>query len=161
MRTIVIMVSVGKRNYLTDISFNRASLWASKWGYSVSLFKENVNYLDRSPHFIKLIVHKEFPNFDRYIVIDDDILMSKNAPEIENVPEGFIGLCSDSVQTNTECLLINWTANTGFLVFDKKCFYMLEKAYEQGIYKYNIGDGSGKGIWGPFDQGILNFVVFT
>ena len=36
----------------------------------------------------------------------------------------------------------------------------LESAYYEGEYKFSCSDGTNKGIWGPFDQGILNDVLF-
>lgn len=161
MRTIVIMVSVGNnRKRLTDYSFNRLYKWASKHNYSCVLLKNDINYLDRTPHFTKLIAHKQFPNFERYIIVDDDILISEFSPAIENVPKGFVGLCMDSVQSNTQNPDIKWTANTGFIVADSTSVQFLEKAYENGQYPFNCGDGTNKGIWGPFDQAITNFVLF-
>lgn len=158
--TIVVMVSVGDRANLTKYTFPRLAEWADKHNYSSILLKKPFNPLNRAPHFNKLQVHKLLPNFERYIIIDDDLLMSKNAPEMEQVPSGFIGLCKDAEQRHTEAKHIKWTANTGFVVVDKNGLHLLDEAYEKGEYPYKCDDGSGKGIWGPHDQGILNDVVF-
>ena len=116
MKTLV--VSVGNRGSLTKYTFNRLFLWANKHNYSCTLLKNDINYLDRSPHFIKLIVHKTYPHFDRYIIVDDDILLSSKSPGIDFIPNGIVSLCPDAVQTNTENKEITWTANTGFIVTD-------------------------------------------
>ncbi|WP_029286637.1 hypothetical protein [Pedobacter sp. R20-19] len=158
--TIVVMVSIGDRTSLTNFTFPRLAEWATKFNYSSILLKTGYNPLDRAPHFNKLQVHKILPNFDKYIIIDDDLLMSTNAPEMEQVPDGFIGLCKDAEQRHTEANHVLWTANTGFIVVDKSGLHLLDKAYEKGEYPYRCEDGSGKGIWGPHDQGILNDIVF-
>lgn len=159
--TIVVMVSIGDREHLSSFTFSRLSTWAAKHGYSSVLLKKPHNPLHRSPHFNKLQVHKILPNFKRYIIVDDDILISKNAPVMEEVPEGFIGACMDAEQRHTRALHVEWTANTGFLVFDQQATYLLDLAYERGVYPYGAEDDSDKKIWGPFDQGILNDVLFT
>lgn len=160
MRTIAIMISVGNRSHLTDITYQRLFIWATKHNYDCVLVKNDFADGNRTPHFNKLVCHKLFPDYDRYIVVDDDLLISKYAPKIDDVPNGFVGLAPDAVQENTELAIIQWTANTGFIVFDKYASRYLEEAYQLGIYQYHTGDGSNKGIWGPFDQGITNFVLF-
>lgn len=159
-KTVVIMVSVGNRSHLSEYTFPRLSRWAIKHGYSCILLKKNNVGPDRSPHFNKLIAHKDLPTFERYIIVDDDILISSNAPAILDIPEGFIGLAKDAEQRNTEAPHIKWTANSGFMVADKAQLFLLEEAYMQGEYPFKCGDKSGKGIWGPHDQGIINHILF-
>jgi len=158
--TIVIMVSIGERSHLTDFSFPRLSKWASKHGYSSILLKKAYNPLNRAPHFNKLQVHKLLPNFKRFIIVDDDLLLSIDAPAMESVPTGHIGLCRDSEQRHTEAKHVTWTANTGFIVFEREAAYLLDEAYEKGEHQFEYLDGSKKSIWGPHDQGIVNDVLF-
>lgn len=158
-KTAVIMVSIGERTHLTDYTYIRIVSWAEKYGYSPFLVKEL--YADaklRSPHFTKLMAHKIVGGFQRYIIVDDDILLSENAPEMENVPHGFVGMCRDAVQGNTLAKHVNWTANSGFIVCDSTAVKFLEMAYEKGIYEPKISEDQ---IWGPFDQAILNDIVFS
>lgn len=159
-RTIAVMISVGDRGHLTDITFPRLSKWAERHGYNSILVKENYEHLDKQPHFNKLVAHKIVPGYDRYIIVDDDLVLKAGAPAMEAVPPGFVGLCRDAVQTNTEAPYVKWAANTGFIVADSSALYLLEEAYQAGIYPHQSGDGSGLGIWGPFDQGTLNNVLF-
>lgn len=160
LSTIVVMISIGKRANLTNYTYPRLAEWATKHNYNSILLKKAYNPLNRAPHFNKLQVHKLLPNFDRYIIIDDDLLMSANAPEMQEVPDGYLGLCKDAEQRHTEAKHVEWTANTGFIVVNQNSLYLLDQAYEQGEYSYKCGDGSGKGIWGPHDQGILNDIAF-
>lgn len=116
--------------------------------------------LDKAPHFNKLKVPQMVPGYKRYIIVDDDIMIKENAPAMDSVPSGFVGLCMDAVQTNTEAPHVEWTANSGFIVTDGSGAALLDEAYNLGEYPYKHNDGSGKGIWGPFDQGIVNDVLF-
>ncbi|TBO42198.1 hypothetical protein [Pedobacter kyonggii] len=45
------------------------------------------------------------------------------------------------------------------MVVGSESLYLLDEAYESGEYPFKCGDGSGKGIWGPHDQGIVNDVL--
>ena len=158
--TVVVMVSVGSRDHLTDFTFKRLYKWASRNAYNCVLLKQNYPELDKAPHFNKLKVPEMVPGYKRYIIIDDDILMKRNAPAMEEIPPGFVGLCADAVQTNTEAPHVAWTANSGFMVTDNAGAALLAEAYALGEYPFKHNDGSGQGIWGPFDQGIVNDVLF-
>jgi hypothetical protein len=70
-KTIAIMFSVGDRTHISDITFPRLAQWAKKHGYSAALIKENYEYLDKTPHFNKLVSHKVMPGYDRYIIVDE------------------------------------------------------------------------------------------
>jgi hypothetical protein len=155
------MVSVGDRTHLSNYTYRRLSAWASLHGYSSMLIKENIVEPGVALHFNKLIAHRLAPGFKRYIIVDDDLLLRKSAPPMEDVPEGFVGLSPDAIQTNTAAPHVTWTGNTGFIVADSKALELLEEAYKNGEYPYNFWDNSGKGIWGPYDQAALNNVVFS
>jgi hypothetical protein len=159
--TIVIMVSIGDRSKLTDYTYISLQKWATKNGYSSLLLKKEVNPKNRLPHFNKLLAHTVVPGFKRYIIVDDDLYLKADAPPVEDVPNGYVGLCRDAEQRHTEAAHVTWTANTGFIVADSEALWLLEKAYTIGDHTYTKGDGSGKAVW-PFltDQSILNYVVF-
>lgn len=159
--TIVIMVSVGNRTSITDYTFPALSNWAARNGYSVALVKKPVADTNRLPHFNKLLVHQLFKDFKKYIIVDDDLLMRKDAPAVPAVPFGFVGLCADAEQQNTEAPHVLWTANTGFMVANQEALYLLEEAYQSGDYPHHPSDGSGLGIWPAIgDQPVLNNLLF-
>ncbi|MCX2575910.1 glycosyltransferase family protein [Pedobacter sandarakinus] len=156
--TIVVMVSLGNRTHLSDYTYPRLASWAATNGYSSILLKKGYEHETyRSPHFAKLMVHKILPNFKRYIIVDDDIIMSRYAPKMEEVPPGHVGLVPDAVQQITTAKHVTWNANSGFIVCDQTALALLEKAYADGEYH---SDEVENQIWGPFDQGILNDVLF-
>lgn len=159
-KTVAIMISVGDRTHLSNITFKRLADWAARHGYDHKLIQQNYSTLDKPPHFNKLVAHKIVPGYERYIIVDDDLVLRINAPAVPDVPRGHVGLCKDAVQTNTEAPHVKWTGNTGFIIADKLGLPLLEEAYNDGVYSYNAGDGSGLGIWGPYDQAALNNVIF-
>lgn len=148
-KTLVIMVSVGDRSHLSDISFSRAQRWATRNNYSIILIKIPMQPSNRSPHYGKLAAPRLFPGFDRYIIIDDDLLMSRNAPPAPNVETGKIGIARDEVQVDIVLSYAPWNANTGFMIIDKDAIQYLEDA---------IVHGDESLLPGPYDQGALNIV---
>jgi hypothetical protein len=159
--TIVLMVSIGNRNHLTDITYSRMAQWAARHGYASLLIKHSLTDKAIAPHFNKLIAHRAAPGFKRYIIIDDDIIMKADAPAMETVPDGMVGLCADVIQFNTQAAHVSWTGNTGFIVAGEQAIPLLEEAFENGEYPYGWSDVGGRGIWGPFDQGAVNDVLFS
>src|SRR6266496_3193990 len=101
MTTLVAMVSSGRREHLSEIAFRRAARWASRNDYTVVLSKERLVPADRLPHYAKLLIPDRFPGFDRYCIIDDDLLISALAPPLPDIPDGTIGLVPDAEQGNT------------------------------------------------------------
>jgi hypothetical protein len=160
-RTIVLMVSIGNRSHLTDITYSRMEQWASAHNYAALLIKEKLTDKNIAPHFNKLIAHRAAPGFKRYIIVDDDLIMKKDAPPMEEVPDGMVGLCADAIQFNTKAKHVTWTGNTGFIVAGHNALRLLEQAFENGEYPFGWSDLGGRGIWGPFDQGSVNDVLFS
>jgi hypothetical protein len=78
--TIAIMVSVGSREHLSNYTYPRLSAWASSHGYGCLLPKEDLGDKDIEPHFIKLLAYKAAPGYQRYIIIDDDLLLRTDSP---------------------------------------------------------------------------------
>ena len=151
MKTLVAMLSVGDRDYLTDYSFNRLAKWAARNGYTSVLIKDNLADEGKLPHYGKLLIPKHFPNFDQYCIVDDDLLINSIAPALPDIPDDCVGLVADVVQSNTFNPLVNWTGNTGFILCSSRSCSLLEFAYRRG-------DDST--IWGIADQGALNSVLW-
>lgn len=151
MKTLVAMLSFGPREHLSDIAFPRTAHWASRQGYSVVLIKEPLHHANEKPHFGKLRIPERFPGFDRYCIIDDDLLISRNAPELPVLDEGKIGLVADAEQRHTQNPLVEWTGNTGFLLTQPSSLDLLAKACARG---------QDESVWGIADQGSLNAVAW-
>lgn len=150
-RTLAAMVSVGNRDWLTDCSFERFYRWASKHHYTCILVKDSLVPDTVLPHYNKLLIPQAYPGFDRYVICDDDLLLSHTAPALPEIPEGYVGLAKDAVQCHTTLEFVEWTGNTGFIVASKTGADLLSKAFETG---------DNDGIWGIADQGALNFVLW-
>jgi len=152
MKTLVIMISIGPRHHFSKYSVPRASAWALRHGYSFIVITEPVQPEGMPPYYAKLAAAQLFPQYDRYCIIDDDILVRKGAPVLPFVPEGHVGIARDAVQTNTTATIVQWTGNSGFLVFDKKAFVWLDEA---------LAHGDEPSVWGGWgDGGALNLVLW-
>jgi hypothetical protein len=152
MKTLVAMVSVGDRKNLTNVSYRRAYRWAAKRGYDSILVSRNMGVGDRPVQFNKTRIPKEFPDYERYCILDDDLLVSKEAPNLPKIEEGNIGLCEDVYSKNTKKEYVRWTGNTGFMVVPKSSVDLLKKAYKHG---------PEPSIWPPGgDQSALNHVAW-
>lgn len=152
MRTLVAMVSTGRRETLTDVSFPRLAKWASRHDYSSVLIKEHLEGEGKPPHYAKLLVAQRFPDFDSYVVVDDDLLLNTHAPQLPTLPEGYVGLARDAEQRHTTNSHVEWTGNTGFVLFGGNERELLLEAYEKG---------DDPSIWGYADQGALNSVLWS
>ena len=151
MKTLVAMLSVGDRNHLTDYSVPRAAAWASRNHYDFTLVKQPLQNQEQPPHYGKLHVPRTYPDYDRYCIVDDDILISHHAPALPEIPADQIGLCMDAEQRNTHNPKVQWTGNTGFILAGKDSVDLLERAQQ------TPEDSS---IWGYADQGALNSVAW-
>lgn len=146
------MVSVGNRDHLTDVSYRRLYRWASTHHYDCLLVKHELHGEDRSPHYSKLKVPERIPGYDRYCIVDDDLLMSSNAPALPEIKSGHIGLCRDVIQRDTSHDAVEWTANTGFILAPDDALDVLDRAYE---------NGDEPTVWPGFsDQSALNVVAW-
>jgi hypothetical protein len=152
MSTLAAMISIGCRDRLTDISFPRLSRWASKNNYSCILIKEALQADGALPYFAKLAVSERFPGYDRYCIVDDDLLLASHAPPLPDIPKGYVGLARDEEQGNTTNPIVKWTANTGFIVHGAEARHLLQKA---------CSEGEDPTIWGIADQGALNSVLWS
>src|SRR5262245_22177303 len=132
MTTLVVMVSSGRREHLSDLAFSRAARWASRNDYSAVLSKERVVPPDRLPHYAKLLAPDRFPGFGRYCIIDDDLLISSLAPPLPDIPEGMVGLVPDAEQRHTTKAGVKWTGNTGFVLCTSEAIPLLREAFAGG-----------------------------
>src|SRR5690606_39124080 len=104
------------RTHLSDVAFPRASGWAARHGYSSVLIKTPLHRSGELPHFGKLRIPERFPGYERYCIIDDDLLISRRAPELPDITCTSIGLAPDAEQRHTKNPTVKWTGNTGFII---------------------------------------------
>jgi lipopolysaccharide biosynthesis glycosyltransferase len=104
-----------------------------------------------APHYVKLTVPDSFPNYERYCIIDDDLLISSTAPALPIIDDSVVGLVPDAEQGNTRNPLVQWTANTGFILCSQQSAKFLKAALEHG---------DAPDVWGCHDQGALNTVLW-
>lgn len=129
-------------------TYPRLTAWGRKHGLETKLISRPIRN-HPLPHFEKLAVPSAFPGYDRYIVCDDDLLLSRHAPPPPVIPVGDIGMVPDTVQRLTRASHVEWTGNTDFLVVDAAAADLCENA---------INCGPTPDIWGIADQGALNEV---
>jgi hypothetical protein len=150
MRTLAAMISIGRGRECTPYAFPRLTAWAQRHSLDVVLITTPLKG-NRLPHFEKLSVPAAFPGYDRYVICDDDLLISAQAPEPPMPEKTCVGMVPDAVQENTTAPYVKWTGNTGMLVLGADAIDLCESAQEQG-------DTSD--IWGIADQGALNRVAW-
>lgn len=152
MRTLVATVSIGERRHLTRHSLPRMERWAATHGLDFAVVREPLVPAHLPPHFNKLAVPQAHPGYDRYVIVDDDLLVARHAPEPPRVPSGCIGLAPDDEQRNTTASYVEWTGNTGFIVADGAAGDLFAAA---------LAHGAEPAIWGYADQGALNHAAWT
>lgn len=152
MKTLVAMLSYGKRCHLSDPAFRRASQWASRHGYSALLVKEPLHRSGERPHFGKLRLPEVAPGYDRYLILDDDLFLTANAPALPDTPPECVALVPDAEQRHTTNPLVKWTGNTGFILVHRQSLDLFQKALEAE---------EDPTIWGIADQGALNGVAWS
>ena len=151
MKTLVAMLSYGDRCHLSDPAFRRASQWASRHGYSSLLVKDPLHRPGERPHFGKLRLPFVAQGYDRYLIVDDDLLISSRAPALPETPVHKVALAPDAEQRHTTNPIVKWTGNTGFLLVHRQGLDLLEKA---------LNAEEDPTIWGIADQGALNGVAW-
>lgn len=151
-KTLCAMVSIGSDRDVLKFSFPRFWAWCSKWGYDCILIKQPLTEALELPHFNKLHIPLSYAGYDKYLICDDDILISSLAPELPEVPDGYIGMVPDVVQSQTTNDAVKWTANSGFLVATSGSIPLFESASKMGRVK---------DVWSIADQGPINVVAWT
>ncbi|MEO0454732.1 MAG: hypothetical protein AAFY98_11445 [Verrucomicrobiota bacterium] len=152
MKTLVAMISVGPRKRINTVSIPRATRWAYRNGYDFSLIREPLQSEHQPPHYGKLYVPEAFPDYDRYCIIDDDLLIASAAPELPLTPEDHLALAPDAEQRHTRNPKVKWTGNTGFIVARKGAIDLMLKAQSAP---------EDPTVWGYADQGVLNSVAWS
>ncbi|ACB76039.1 hypothetical protein Oter_2758 [Opitutus terrae PB90-1] len=152
MRTLLATVSIGARDRLTRYSLPRMEDWSRRCGMEFQVIRRSLIPAERPPHFNKLAIPAHFPDYDRYVIVDDDLLISRHAPPPPDTPLGSIGLVPDEEQRHTRAACVKWTGNTGFIVADKSTAPVFADALVRG---------SDATIWGYADQSALNRSAWT
>lgn len=161
---LCVMVSVGNRSRLTDITWPRFVHWCERHGYEAVLMEENLleKYgYERPPHFNKCLVARHFPGYDAYLVADDDILVSKFAPALPETTDDSFFLARDAEQGQTTAPYVRFNGNTGMLLFGKNHISVFEKVFEKKVAKGLHITTDGYRVWGPYDQGPINELAFA
>lgn len=161
---LCVMVSVGERSRLTNVTWPRFAHWCERHGYEAVLLKEDLlkKYgYERPPHFNKCLVPKYFPGYDGYLVADDDILVSKFAPALPSVTEDSFFMARDAEQGYTTAPYVAFNGNTGFLLFGKNRCVVFAEVFEKNVSKGFHTTTDGYNIWGPYDQGAINELAFS
>jgi hypothetical protein len=153
MTTAIAMVTIGKDKWTRVISVARARRYAAKHGYEFLQIKEpSIPTGERTPHWEKLLIPQRYPDFDRYLVIDDDILINDRvAPPLPHLPEGMLGIVKEPVPGPFPPP-VEWLGNSGVLFIDRKGMDIFSEAYRVGELK-EIVPGFG-------DQPAINRVAW-
>ena len=154
-KTVVVMVTIGPdaRSRTRKYSVPRAQAYAQRHGYDFVRITERIAPdADRTPHWEKLLVHRVLPDYARWLVVDDDVLINvRLAPPLPELRPGCIGMVKEPVPTHFEPPM-DWLGNSGVLLFDRAALDLIEATYEMGEYK-EIVPGYG-------DQPALNAVAW-
>lgn len=151
MKTAVVMVTIGPDSWTRKYSVARAQAYASRHGYEFAQITEPVlPHAGRTPHWEKILVPRALPGYDRWLVIDDDVLINTRlAPPLPDLAPGRLGLVKEPVPTRYEPPM-EWLGNSGVILFDRDGLDLLEATYAMGEYK-DIAPGFG-------DQPAINAV---
>jgi hypothetical protein len=133
MKTLIAMVTIGSDNWTRRSSVRRAKAYAEKHGYDFAQITEpSIPAGERTPHWEKTLVPRVFPDYERYLVIDDDILINHRiAPCLPEIPTDHIGLVREPLPTLGEGP-IQWVGNTGVMIVLRDSRDLLEAAYLVG-----------------------------
>ena len=139
MKTLVAIVSIGSRTKTFALSVPRARLYAARHGYDFTLITEALRpESGRTPHWDKLLVPQAFPGYDRYLLVDDDVLINHRlAPPLPDVPEGLIGIVKEPLPTRFDPPM-EFLGNSGVLLVDAAAVDLLDRAYKMGVVKGKI-----------------------
>lgn len=130
------MVTIGRGNWTRGYSVPRAKAYAARHGYDfIQVTEPSPENAARTPHWEKLLIPLQRPEYDRWLVLDDDVLVNtRSAPPLPEVPAACLGLVKEPVPTRFPEPM-EWLGNTGVLVFDAAATDLLRKAYDLGEYK--------------------------
>lgn len=162
---LCVMVSVGERSRLTDVTYPRFVHWCEQHGYKAVLLKEDLlkKYgYERPPHFNKCLVPRYFPGYDEYLILDDDILFSKAAPAFPAGGADSFLMAKDPIQGLTNAAYVQFNGNTGVLLVGKNKLFILDEVFHLPVTLNGAPHTTSDGftIWGPYDQGLINEIAF-
>jgi hypothetical protein len=162
---ICVMVSVGERSRLTDVTWPRLEHWCKRHGYKAVLLKEDLLKIygyERPPHFNKCLVPKYFPGYDEYLILDDDLLFSKHAPEFPAGGADCFLMAKDPMKGITNAPFVQFNGNSGVLLVGKNKQYLFDRVFDLPVTLHGSPHTTCEGftIWGPYDQGLINEVAF-
>jgi len=153
MKTMIGMVTIGKSSATRERAVNRAQCYARRHGYEFAQIHSPVRPgTTRTPHWEKTLVPQAFPGYERYWIIDDDILINHRlAPALPAVDAGKIGLVREPLPEDP-ANNVPWVGNTGVMLLEHAGLDLLTKAYDLGEYK-DVPPGYG-------DQPAVNVVAW-
>lgn len=153
MKTAVAMVTIGPESPTRRYALARARAYAARHGYDfVTVNEPSAAAAGRTPHWEKVLIPRAFPDYDRWLVIDDDVLINTRlAPPLPELPAGALGMVREPVPTVFPPPM-EWLGNSGVLLLDRAAVDLLDAAFEVGEYR-EIVPGFG-------DQPALNHVAW-
>jgi len=154
MKTALAMITIGPDSWTRRYSVARARDYAAQHGYDfLQITEPIVKNSGRTPHWEKVLIPRACPGYDRWLIIDDDVLINlRKAPPLPDLPVGHLGMVREPVPTRFK-LPMEWLGNSGVLLLDREAVDLLESAYAMGEYK-DIVPGYG-------DQPALNAVAWS
>ncbi len=143
------MVTIGPDPWTRQFSVARAENYAASHGYDfVQITEPILPGSGRTPHWEKILVPRALPDYDRWLVIDDDVLINTRvAPPLPALAPGCVGMVREPIPTRYQPPM-EWLGNSGVILFDRSGLDLLQSAYDIGEYK-EITPGFG-------DQPALN-----
>src|SRR4051812_49030750 len=119
MKTAVGMVTIGQSSCARRHALPRARAYAARHGYDfVQVTKRSPANAGRTPHWEKLLLPAQQTKYDRWLILDDDVLVTTaKAPPLPELPTGRLGMVKEPVPTKFPPPM-EWLGNTGVLIFD-------------------------------------------
>jgi len=152
MKTLIGMVTIGRDTAMRRHAVKRAEAYAQLHGYEFHQLRDPSKETARTPHWEKTLLPQTRPGFDRYVIIDDDVLINHRiAPPLPAIRPGTIGLVREPLPHGFSDP-VEWVGNTGLMLVEQAGLDLLSAAYELGEYT-KIPPGYG-------DQPAVNAVAW-
>lgn len=133
MKTLLAMVSIGLARRNSVKAGIMAMAFARRHGYDFTVIHSDIVPKGRSVHYAKMRVLALFGNYDRYCIVDDDLLLSRHAPALPDLPEGsLVGMVPDPSQDGLPSGHMTWVGNTGFILCLRAAAPFFEAAIAMG-----------------------------
>ena len=133
MKTLVAMVTIGKDKWTRRFSVRDAQTYAAKHGYAFAQIVEaSIPPGERTPHWEKILIPKRHPGYERYLILDDDILINHRlAPELPEIPPDALGIVREPLP-GANVGPVKWVGNSGVMIVHSEATDLLEQAYVMG-----------------------------